>query len=378
MGPFPPPPCSLLDRTAAGGIAEGLPLASAFCPGVSPRRRSKARLRKRARRGGYPLGLWPESITETLNNEQSTILPTPRARCVRPLGDVRRTLTRAAQEIAPDGQHIVGPYDYLFGYTPYYLSEDGTYGPMYYVINSPLGTVRKLGPDTFPFPIDAAYDPVHKVRYSLDGGFGTQAGYLWRTDLSGASTFIGNTGIGGSAYVPLAAYQPSTGRLYALYAGNGLCQLYVIDPATAHSDLVAQPALAQDVFSLCWDTHQSKIYGLAQGFAYDAVWIDPPSGDSSLLGIPNILAGGVQNGIGLAVDGADHLYAISYPIDNPEPPKLIVWPAASASTSAATDYVATPLHGDISGAAGPLQIFFAPPELMRPDLPCMQPASAIC
>jgi hypothetical protein len=124
-----------------------------------------------------------------------------------------------------------------------------------------------IGGKAFPFPLDAAYDPVHDVRYSV----GEAPGSSWPAPINTLYVSDGRTGQTAEMGTlsesvaffpdPALAYQASTGLLYAASWNTNIGEpLLRIDLTSLGVTDVGQLA-AQDIPSLCWNPQTGGLYG---------------------------------------------------------------------------------------------------------------------
>ena len=233
-----------------------------------------------------------------------------------------------------------------------------------------------IGADAFPFPLDAAYDPVHDVRYSANT---TAESGQWTTTLYAADGHTGRTTTLGTLSQsmgwpgPALAYQPSSGFLYAAsWKPASPEPLWKINPATLDVAMVGQDA-ADSVGPLCWNPQTGALYGVtvdSDGVDMGLVPLDTQTGQRP----------GVGPGVGIGFEyqwaffspvfdpSGRYLYVVGYQngvVGFEEPPHLLVFdlesppgpggtaePVVLAPLSALSD-VGSPAIGDLFFAPAP-------------------------
>jgi hypothetical protein len=255
-------------------------------------------------------------------------------------------LTMAAFTSAAAGQPILvhpSSLPVLYG-----ASTDVNGNWVYYAIYPASGTVRQLGPTAFVVPQDAAYDPVHNVRYSTTWN-GETSPQLWVTDgESGITSLLGTLDLPYALPLDLA-YDLTTRMLFlSSDATTGPNNLFRIEPATLQVTLVGSSGLGS-IGRFGWDRSQEVLYASS---TLTVLTVDTNSGQANLFA-------SVDQSVHLTTPAVDalgqNLYVIGYPADSSSrtPPYLFVYSIAEGR-----HLVSIPLHGDIDSQAGPVTLFF--------------------
>jgi hypothetical protein len=198
-----------------------------------------------------------------------------------------------------------------------------------------------IGAEAFPFPLDAAYDPVHNVRYSINVAPGASRdpqgqwlyNTLYRTDgRTGETAEMGTLPQDIGPNVPAVAYQASTGLLYAASWNWGdLEYLNRVDPGSLTVTPLEQSGGgdASGVRAFCWNPPSGILFGLRleDDFSADSLY-------------PLDLETGQRSGTGLIFDSqwifctptfeatGRYLYVVGYQtneVGSGEPPHLLVF-----------------------------------------------------
>jgi hypothetical protein len=256
----------------------------------------------------------------------------------------------------------------LYGYG---TDEKGKF--TYFRFNLVEAEATDIGADAFPFPHDAAYDPVHDVRYSLGSAEGSpdSSDTLYVTyGRSGRTVAVGALSepiTGPSA--PVLAYQASTGWSYATSLNlYGPQSLFTIDPAgLAVTSLGPESAYA--VACLLWNPVTADLYGLTTVPDSDTVSLVKLGTETGQAGtfIMNLEYGWTFGGGVFGASGR-YLYVVGYYAlwaDFGDPAHLFVYDLeAPLEHTFSTPVMRAPLPPLTSGQAGTPAIgtlFFAPP-----------------
>jgi hypothetical protein len=175
----------------------------------------------------------------------------------------------------------------LYGY-----GTDEKGGFTYFRFSVVQAEATDIGADAFPFPLDAAYDPVHNVRYSigLTEGPSYTTNTLYATDgRSGRTTPVGTLSETVEAYLGASlAYQASNGWLYVTTLSTQTPQsLFKIDPASLVVTSLG-PDTANQVASLLCNPSTGDLYGITVDTSGIAMWLRSLATETGQLPGPGI------------------------------------------------------------------------------------------